>query len=170
MKKIVVIGGESTGKSTLCEKLAAHYNTVWVPEYSRGFLQQKNEPYTYNDLLQIAKGQIETEKIGSLKAKEVLFIDTDLQVIKVWSEHKYNKVHTWILDNIATNRYDGYILTAPDIAWEYDPLREHASQQERNYFFAVYKDIVLNANIPFCICKGTEIERMAIVTEFIQRN
>ena len=62
IKKIVVIGPESTGKSTLCQKLAAHYNTLWVPEYAREYLEKNGVDYTYDDLLTIAKGQIELEE------------------------------------------------------------------------------------------------------------
>lgn len=69
IKKIVVIGPESTGKSTLCEKLAAHYNTLWVPEYAREYLEKHGTDYTYEDLLAIAKGQIELEERISSKLK-----------------------------------------------------------------------------------------------------
>ena len=56
MKKIVIIGPESTGKSTLCEKLAAHYETVWVKEYAREFLLKNGTDYTYDNLLDVAEG------------------------------------------------------------------------------------------------------------------
>ncbi len=58
IKKIVVIGPESTGKSTLCEKLADHYNTLWVPEYAREYLEKHGPEYTYEDLYDIAAGQL----------------------------------------------------------------------------------------------------------------
>lgn len=60
MKKIVIVGPESTGKSTLSQELsqhyANHYPTAWVPEYAREFLDELDRPYTYEDLLTIAKG------------------------------------------------------------------------------------------------------------------
>ncbi|HEV2831233.1 MAG TPA: ATP-binding protein [Hanamia sp.] len=62
IKKIVVIGPESTGKSTLCAQLAEHYQTLWVPEYAREYLEKNGTDYSYNDLLAIAKGQIELEE------------------------------------------------------------------------------------------------------------
>ena len=58
-KKIVVIGPESTGKSTLCEQLADHYKTQWVPEFARNYLLEIRRPYTYDDLLYIAEAQVE---------------------------------------------------------------------------------------------------------------
>ena len=61
IQKIVVLGPESTGKSTLCAALAAHYQTIWTPEYARAFLSKNGTKYTYDDLLTIAKGQIKNE-------------------------------------------------------------------------------------------------------------
>ena len=59
--KIAVIGPESTGKSTLCELLAQHYNSQWCPEFAREFLLTHGTDYTYDDLLYIAKGQLAME-------------------------------------------------------------------------------------------------------------
>ena len=64
MKKIVVIGPESTGKSFLCEQLARHYNTVWVKEYAREYLLKNGTDYTFEALLDIAKGQVAEEESG----------------------------------------------------------------------------------------------------------
>ncbi|HEX8332780.1 MAG TPA: ATP-binding protein [Segetibacter sp.] len=61
VKKIAVIGPESTGKSTLCEQLANHYNTLWCPEYAREYLLRNGASYIYEDLLEIAKGQMRLE-------------------------------------------------------------------------------------------------------------
>mgnify|MGYP001554485461 FL=1 len=86
-KKIAVIGPESTGKSTLCDQLAKHYHTEWCPEYAREYLLNHGTDYSYDDLLVIAKGQIELEeKFETLvKNKEpyvtrhqLLLIDTDM--------------------------------------------------------------------------------------------
>src|SRR5688572_8369413 len=99
-KKIVIIGPESTGKSTLCKQLADYYKTLWVPEFARGYLEKRGMDYTYEDLLIIAKGQIAleekyTSKIGNWKLEignhRLLFIDTDMYVMKVWCEFAFNK-------------------------------------------------------------------------------
>ena len=76
IKKIVVIGGESTGKSTLCEQLASHYETVWVTEFAREYLEQLGREYVEQDLLQIAKGQLNAEDEAITKANQFLFCDT----------------------------------------------------------------------------------------------
>ena len=62
IKKIVIIGPESTGKSSLCEALARHYQTAWVPEYAREYLTQYGTDYRVEDLLLIACGQLDIEE------------------------------------------------------------------------------------------------------------
>src|SRR5262249_48178663 len=115
LKKIAIIGPESTGKSTLCEQLAEHYNTLWCPEYAREYLLEHGMDYTYDDLLTIAKGQVELEekyiqlmnqRSGSISGPKqegdspltthdsrLLFIDTDMYVMKVWCEFVFGKCH-----------------------------------------------------------------------------
>jgi NadR type nicotinamide-nucleotide adenylyltransferase len=167
VKKIVIIGGESTGKSTLCEQLATVYNTVFVQEYAREYLQTIQQNYTYDDLLNIAKKQIEIKEDKIKLANKLMFIDTNLQVIQVWSEHKYNKVHPWILNTIAKQTYDCYIITSPDIAWQDDPLREHPEPAMRNYFFNLYKELIIQSEKPFTIVHGNEANRLLQAKTFI---
>jgi nicotinamide riboside kinase len=97
MRKIVIIGPESTGKSTLCQQLAAYYNTVWCPEFAREYLSEKGMDYNYEDLLNIAHGQIELEDSMMQEARNgYYFIDTDMYVMKVWCEVAFEDCHTWI--------------------------------------------------------------------------
>ncbi|MDI9319936.1 MAG: ATP-binding protein [Phycisphaerales bacterium] len=161
LKKIVIIGPESTGKSTLSKALAEQLNTVWVPEYARTYLEQKNQAYQFEDLSSIAKGQIELEDVVARKAHQYLICDTDLYVVKVWSEHKYGKVAPFILERIAQRQYDAYILCDIDMPWDEDPLREHPEPEMRQYFYNIYKDIVLHSGKPFSIVSGSEEERLA---------
>ena len=106
MKKVVVIGPESTGKSTLCEQLANHYNTSWVPEYAREYLIGHGTEYTYDSLLTIAQGQaaLEESYIEKTPQAKLLFIDTDQYVMKVWCEFVFGKCHSWILDQIRKRK------------------------------------------------------------------
>jgi len=60
-RKIVIIGPESTGKSSLCEQLAQHYDSLWCPEFAREYLLTNGASYSYDDLLAIAKGQLALE-------------------------------------------------------------------------------------------------------------
>ena len=132
MRKIVIIGPESTGKSTLCQQLAAHYKTAWCPEYAREYLNKINVKYTYQDLLQIAMGQLALEeKMKKHAANQLYFIDTDMNVMKVWCEVAFDNCHKWILKQIAKTHYDLYLLCNTDIEWVQDELREYPDFQFR---------------------------------------
>jgi NadR type nicotinamide-nucleotide adenylyltransferase len=160
LKKIVVIGPESTGKSTLSEQLAAYYKTTWVPEYAREYLEQLGRTYQQEDLLQIAKGQLVKEDKAIKQANQFLFCDTDLYVIKVWSEHKYGKCDRWILEQIAQRKYDLYLLTYIDVPWQEDPQREHPQPTMREYFYHIYQDIIINSGTSWADIRGNKTERL----------
>lgn len=160
-KKIVVIGPESTGKSTLSEALANHYQTTWVPEFAREYIDKLNRDYLKEDLLQIAKGQLTLEdNISSGTKNQLLFCDTDLYVVKVWSEARYNSCHPWILQQIARRKYDHYLLTYIDIPWQNDPQREHPQPEMRDYFYRIYKDIVMHSGVSWTDIRGTYQQRL----------
>jgi NadR type nicotinamide-nucleotide adenylyltransferase len=166
--KIVVLGGESTGKSTLSSQLASHFKKRWVPEYARAFLENLGRPYTESDLLTIAKGQLELEDDLAIKATNILICDTDLHVVKVWSEYAYQRCDPFILNEIEHRFYDIYIITAPDFPWQPDPLREHPEIELRYYFFQLYCDLIAAKSIPYIIVRGNEKERLKQAIAFIE--
>lgn len=170
VKKIVVIGPESTGKSTLSAALAEALGTVWVPEYAREYLENLGCPYTREDLREIARGQLTLEDKLAAKADRVLVCDTDLNVIKVWSHARYNACDRFITESIAARKYDMYLLTNIDIPWQDDPLREHPSPEERLYFYNIYRDIVQNSNLPWVDMSGAHEERLKKALEAIKQH
>ncbi len=171
IKKIVLIGPESTGKTTLCKQLSAHFNTAWIHEHAREYLKNNGNEYTLSDLDKIASGQIQREEevIGFMKQNKtiscgkspVVFIDTDLYVLKVWSEIAFNQCSTKILHQIAVRKYDLYLLCEPDIPWIKDELREHPDENMRNKIFHYYKDAMINQHVPWEIISGNFEERLA---------
>lgn len=168
IKKIVVIGPESTGKSTLSQQLAKALDTLWVPEYARAYLEELDRSYEELDLLKMAQGQLTLEDAIAEDAAKFLVCDTDLYVLKVWSESKYNRCHPWILEQVAARKYDMYLLTDIDIEWEDDPLREHSDPAMRQYFYAIYKEIVINSGLPFAFIHGNPDQRLQQALEVIQ--
>src|SRR5690606_354061 len=160
IKKVVIIGPESTGKSTLTQALANEFKEPWVEEFARPYLENLDREYRYSDLWEIAKGQLELEDQREKSAKEILFCDTNLYVIKVWSDHKFQKTDPWILEQLQKRSYDIYLLTHIDIPWEEDPLREHPQSFMRGYFYEQYLQIVSNSNVPFAIIQGNPQERL----------
>jgi NadR type nicotinamide-nucleotide adenylyltransferase len=172
IKKIVVIGPESTGKSTLCSQLAEHYQTVWCPEYAREYLEKNGTGYTYDDLLTIAKGQIELEEriLSTVDSRQsTVFIDTDMSVMKVWCEFAFGKCHSWILYQAATRKYDLYLLCNVDLPWIQDELREYPNPEIRKKLYHFYKDIMINQNIPWIDISGSYKERLQIAINAVDK-
>lgn len=161
LNKVVIIGPESTGKSTLAEQLAAHYNTVWCPEFAREYLQQHGKEYTYEDLLKIAMGQASLEDSLMTAAKNnFYFIDTDMHVMKVWCEVVFQDCHKWILEQIATRKYDLFLLCNIDLPWIPDPLREYPEIEIRQRIYAMYKDLMVNQNTAWVEISGDYNQRL----------
>lgn len=187
VKRIVVIGPESTGKSTLCAKLAEHYNTLWCREYAREYLIKNGPSYTYEDLLEIAKGQVKleeeyVEKVRNTKSEvrtpkykdqpqtinyKLLFVDTNMYVMKVWSEYVFNKCHQYIIDEIVKRPYDLYLLMDIDLPWTKDDLREYPDYKNREMLYHMYKDILVNQQVPWFKISGTNEQRLLSATHAI---
>ena len=164
LKKVVILGPESTGKSTLCAQLAEHYGTMWCPEYARQYLQEHGMNYTYDDLLHIAKGQINLEEEYTHRAIDtgstMLFIDTDAYVMKVWCEFVFGNCHRYILDQIVQRKYDLYLLCDVDLPWVQDDLREYPDIDTRRRLYAIYKDLMINQTVPWVEISGGYTERL----------
>ncbi|MEN9599857.1 MAG: hypothetical protein RL596_2176 [Bacteroidota bacterium] len=175
VKKIVVIGPESTGKSTLCELLAQHYQTEWCSEFAREYLLTYGKQYDVNDLLTIAKGQIALEEEFTQKVTRpwnaqhapwktnspILFIDTDMYVMKVWSEYVFGECAFFILDSIVKRKYDHYFLCDIDLPWVKDELREYPDEKPRQELFHIYKDMLINQHVPWTLISGDYEQRLA---------
>lgn len=154
LKKVVIIGPESTGKSTLSSLLAKYYETRWVKEYAREFIDRLERPYQERDLLDIAQGQLQAEDREIKQANRVLICDTNLIVIKVWSEHKFGACYPEILDWIKSRKYDLYLLTNTDIPWVDDPQREQPDM--RQFFMDIYTEEVKKSGVPWVDVTGEE--------------
>lgn len=166
VKKVAVIGPECTGKSDLSAFLAAHFKTEWVPEYARGYMDKLVRPYIESDLLTIAHGQLRIEDEFARTSNKVLICDTNLYVIKVWSEFKFGKCDPEILNQIATRTYDLYLLTYVDIPWQSDPLREHPHKRQELY--DIYLREMQNQKVPFLEIKGEREARRDMAVRAVE--
>lgn len=178
IKKVVVIGPESTGKSTLCKQLASHFNTLWCEEYAREYLLAHGTSYTPADLLTIAKGQLAleetyTKETVALINKEsstppLLFVDTDMYVMKVWSEYVFGLCDFFILDELVKQKYELYLLCNIDLPWVKDELREYPDEQPRIELFHIYKDILINQTTPWVMISGNYEERLSTAVKAVE--
>jgi nicotinamide riboside kinase len=189
IKKIVAVGPESTGKSTLCEQLAQHFHTTWCPEYAREYLSRNGVKYGYDDLIKIAKGQLLAEDhcmemirelgIGNLelgithhspltthhspltaRSPQFLFIDTNMYVMQVWYEYVFGKCEQLVLNEIAKRKYDLYLLCNIDLPWTADEMREYPNEQPRIELYHIYKDFLINQATPWIEISGNYEERL----------
>lgn len=154
MIKVAITGPESTGKSTLAQQLAGHYQDVWVPEYARHYIGGLQRSYTAADVEQIARGQLQQSQLARHQARRYLFADTDLLVIKIWMLHAYGVCPDWILRALQEQDFDLYLLMQVDLPWEEDPQREHPHL--RTYFYNWYKQELQAYGFPFAEISGSQ--------------
>ncbi|MGF1638599.1 MAG: AAA family ATPase [Cyclobacteriaceae bacterium] len=165
--KIAITGPESTGKSTLSAMLAAHYNTKWVPEYAREYLEELNQPYSSDDLVKILHGQMKMEDQLIAQANRLLICDTEPLVVKIWHEVRFGKDNETIDAIFQHREYGLYLLTDIDIPWTFDPLREHPDKRE--YLFNKYLNMLEHMNKRYIIVSGEHGQRMQTAISAIDK-
>ncbi|WP_066222018.1 AAA family ATPase [Formosa haliotis] len=169
--KVVLFGPESTGKTVLAKQLAEHYQTVFVPEYSRTYALEKikkGENLTSQDVMPIAKGQMALENTISKDANTLLICDTNLLETKVYAELYYDGFYNESLTASAIqNHYDLYFLTYIDIPWEADEVRDKPN--ERETMFKAFEKALNDYNKPYVLLKGSFDERFQMAVKHIDK-
>jgi nicotinamide riboside kinase len=160
--KIALFGPESTGKTTLAKQLAEYYETEWVPEFARDYLQEKWEENKHicvaDDMMPIAYGQtaLENQKLAS--ANKYLFCDTNLMVTKVFSEMYYGFCDPLLNEAALKHEYDLFFLTDIDVPWEKDDIRD--TPEGRETVFSVFKQTLIDTKKPFITLSGDKESRL----------
>lgn len=169
IKRIAITGTESTGKTELAGKLATHYKTVVVPDYSRQYIEKLGRKYNHTDVLQIAKRIIEEEDKMLHYAHQILFSDNDLINIKIWMRHYKWHVPDWMDEEILKRKYDLYLLCDIGIPWVGDKQRENPDNRED--LFNQFKQELILIEGHCKIIGGKDLERtdraIQAVDEFI---
>jgi len=168
--RIVLFGPESSGKTTLAKQLASYFKAPWVPEYMREYLQEKwdtkNEQITRDDLLPIARGQMILENDAAAGSDTLLFCDTNLLELKVYSQFYYDGFcPSEILKACSINHYDHYLLTHIDTPWEVDDLRDRPYEREK--LFRIFEKELQQNEVPYTLLKGNEKERFEKATQIL---
>ena len=161
--KIALFGPESTGKTTLAKQLAEYYETEWVPEFARDYLQEKWEENqhicTADDMMPIAYGQVALENVKLSAAKKYLFSDTNLMVTKVFSEMYYGFCDPLLNEAALEHEYDLFFLTDIDVPWEKDDIRD--TPEGRESIFSVFKQALIESGKPFITLSGNKESRLS---------
>ncbi|MGZ3872313.1 MAG: AAA family ATPase [Mucilaginibacter sp.] len=165
--KIAVVGPESTGKSTMSAFLAAHYQTVWVPEFARAYCEKLTEPPIWQDEINMFYGQLALEEEVLPKANQLLICDTTFITVKIWSDEIFGKSPQEVLDELPRHPYDLYLLLDIDLPWEDDPLRDFPHKRE--HFMEVWHKELNELNARYVLISGTGPERYNRAVEAIDR-
>jgi len=168
VKRVVVIGAESTGKTTMVRRLARHYDTVWLPEYGREYIDKKQAPPELADILKIARGHLAGEEALARKANRILICDTDLIVTRILSEYYFGTCPGEVRRASYQRTYDLYLLTDMDFPWEADPLQREGPEI-REMLHNRFRNELEQRNLPHRIISGSIEERLKIATSAIDR-
>ena len=164
--KIAVTGPESTGKTSLSMLVAETFDGAYIPEFSRSFLEKTNGFYEEQDLVTIALGQCEALSINISTGNHLLVSDTDMTVMKIWSQYKYGRVSKVIEKLYQDETFDHLFLCDTDIPWEEDPLREHPESREE--LFTLYVELIQSKTKNFTIVKGSLEDRLSQVRQVLE--
>lgn len=151
--KIAVVGPESTGKSTMANYLAAHYQTIAVPEYARGYCENLTEACTWQDEINMFYGQLALEEELLPQANNILICDTTFITVKIWSDEMFGRAPQEVLDELPKHPYDLYLLLNIDLPWQDDPLRNFPTK--RQYFMDVWYTELNALNAKYIVISGT---------------
>jgi len=169
VKHIVVSGPESTAKSNISEYLAERFNCEWVPEYARSYMQGLDGSYSYSDIENIARMQMEQYREYTARARDLVIFDTWLIITRVWFRVAFGEYPAWLDEGIKNLPVDLYLLCKPDIEWVPDPLRENGGEM-RDVLFEKYWKEIANTGVSFEIVEGTGKTRFLNAEKFVQKH
>jgi NadR type nicotinamide-nucleotide adenylyltransferase len=157
-RRIAITGPESTGKTSLAMQLAELYDTVYVPEYARQYLDAHGTKYEYEDVLKMAKGQMELERHMLTQANEILIADSEMIGYKIWLEFYHWEVPKWMTEHINAKKFDLYLLTDIDLPWVADGQR--TNPDDRELLFHRFQEELENIDANYGIVSGTGTLRL----------
>ncbi len=177
VKKVVLFGPESTGKSTLSVQLAKEFDTLYNPEFVRSYLdlkQQIHGPATSahdlvkaQDLEPIALGQLASEQNMAKQANKLLFLDTNLFMTALYAKYYFGEAPQWLWRLVEQEKYDLYLLLTTDLPFVKDPLRDSAFQQKELH--TLFKETLIEKGLPFFEISGKGEERLQSASQKVRQ-
>ena len=172
IKRIAVFGTESTGKTTLAQKLAAHFGEPWAPEFVREFWDLKDGKITAEDLGTIALGQIANEDLAVARARRVMFCDTELLTCTLWNDWLFpGACPPWVRTEADTRAraFSMWLLCDTDIAWAADPQRSFPDAASRERGRKLWRDTLTSRALPFVEISGDGAARERAAIAAVER-
>ena len=166
MKKIAIVGPESSGKTTLANSLSKLLKETFVHEYARKYVSQ-NKNYKISSLETIAKKQLQSIEKQKTKVKKFLISDTSIIDILIWSEFKYKQCSKKIRQMTKHEVFDCYLLCKPDFPWVKDPLRENPTGRFK--IFDLFKYNLDQKKANYKIIEGHHSNRLLTSLKFIKK-
>jgi NadR type nicotinamide-nucleotide adenylyltransferase len=164
--RVGILGGESTGKSTLAAALAAHYQTIWVPEYLRDFVEEKQRTPHAHEQFAIATVQVALETAALDRASGFLFCDTTPHMTAAYSRYYFGDIDAELHALATAHCYDFTIVTAPTNPWIRDGLQRD-SEEARQAVHAIVVETLQAADIPFLLVDGDLPQRVSQVVNYL---
>jgi NadR type nicotinamide-nucleotide adenylyltransferase len=156
--KITFIGAESTGKTTLSLKIAAHLSATWIPEYGRVYVEQVRSVVDQRDMDLIVLGQMALEDWGRRHAQRLLVCDTDMLTSCIWNERYFNHYPDWMSREFEQRRSDLFLLCDIDLLWVADEIRDSGGERRR-WFHRRFLEELHARHLPYALISGTYDER-----------
>ncbi|MCX2478627.1 ATP-binding protein [Pedobacter sp. MC2016-15] len=155
IRKIAIVGPESTGKSTITKLLAKHYQTLWVAEFARYYCAALTGPCTMQDEINMFHGQVALEEsVLAMTENDFIFCDTTFLTVKIWSDEMLGETPEIVLDALRERTYDLYLLLDIDLPWEEDPLRDFPHMRE--HFMNIWYKELQNLGANYVLIGGIE--------------
>ena len=167
--RVVVTGPESTGKTQIARQLSDYFKGLYVEEFARTYIEGLGRPYSFDDVVTIAREQLRKRAEMKSETDHWIFFDTDLIVTKLWFDLVYNNCPKWLEDEIEEPFMDLYLLCYPDIPWIEDTVRENGGER-RFFLFEKYKDELEKNSYSYYIVRGSGEERFRSALEGIRKN
>lgn len=168
IRRIAILGAESSGKSTLAAALAAHYGTLWVPEYLREFVETHGRTPCKHEQLDIARIQVQREDACALHATRFLFCDTTPVMTALYSRFYWNRVDEQLAALAGKHRYDLTLVTVPDMPWMADGMQRE-SDEVRHTIHAMLLATLEEQGIRHELVCGSEARRLATAASLLER-
>ena len=173
VKRVLLYGPESTGKTTMAARLAQHYNTVWAPEWARLLLEKRNpQVVVAEDLPVIPREHLKLEDSLARQSGPVMFIDSDPITTSIYANHffGYCPAHIPLLGD--KRHYHARLLFTPEVAWVQDGQRD--SEAGRNQLYRAFKQELERRNFPYTLIHGSDYESrfqqcVAVVDKLLQQ-